>query len=393
MESFLVVIYWIIASLIVYTWFIFPLGLFCLSKIVRFFQPRNYIMRETCHNSVLELPSVSVIVAAYNEEKVIARRIENLLEQNYPSGKIEIIIASDGSSDKTVEIAQRYKKKGIKLLAFKENRGKASVHNDSVEVVKGEILLFTDAETIFEKDFIKNGIKWFKSNRYGCGAGEFTFYYKDEIGRSENIYWIIEKKMRYWESCLGILPFASGGCFFIRHELYEKIPSHSDIDNILTLSTVAKGYKIFYAQDAKAYDFAIQGPKNHFRKRLRTTLRSMGDMFSYLPVLIKKKKWITIWVLFSHRIFRWFTGFFMGLLLLINLILIKFGMLYSVLFCLQFLFYFFVILGYYGETKNKQLFVYKIGKIVYSFLLANLASSCAIIKLLTGKRIFAWKNY
>jgi len=255
-------IFWSSLIILFYTWIGYPFIIYLLTKIKR--KPKVPTTPD-------ELPSVSIIIAAYNEEKVIARRIKNLLEQDYPKEKMEIIVASDGSTDRTVGIAKQYEKFGVKVLDFKENRGKASVHNDAVDVAKGQILLFTDAETIFEKDFVKNGVKWLANNRYGCGAGELEFYYKDEIGRSESIYWKIEKKMRYWEFLLGILPFASGGCFFIRKKLYERIHSYSDIDNLLTLSTIAKGYKIFYARDAKAYDFAIQGEESYFKKRLRTT--------------------------------------------------------------------------------------------------------------------------
>ena len=369
-------IFWSSLIILFYTWIGYPFIIYLLTKIKR--KPKVPTTPD-------ELPLVSIIIAAYNEEEVIARRIENLLKQDYPKEKMEIIVASDGSTDRTVEIAKKYEGQGVRVLDFKKNRGRAAVHNDAVDVAKGEILLFTDAETIFEKNFVKNGVKWLANNRYGCGAGEFEFYYKDDIGRSENIYWKIEKKMRYWEFWLDILPFASGGCFFIRKELYEKIPYYSDIDNLLTLSTIAKGYKIFYAKDAKAYDFAVQGEKSYFKKRVRTTLRSFGDMLNYIPVLLKKKKWVTLWVLFSHRILRWLTGFFMGILLILNsIILISGELLYWGFFLAQIIFYSFAIAGKYQKLK--------IGRIFYSFLLANLASSIAIINLLTGKRISAWKN-
>ena len=369
-------IFWVSFTILFYTWVGYPSIIYLLTKIKR--KPKVPTTPD-------ELPSVSIIIAAYNEEKVIARRIKNLLEQDYPKEKMEIIVASDGSTDRTVEIAKKYEDQGVRVLDFKKNRGRAAVHNDAVDVAKGEILFFTDAETIFEKDFVKNGVKWLANNRYGCGAGEFEFYYKDEIGRSESIYWKIERKMRYWEFLLDILPFASGGCFFIRRELYEKIPPYSDIDNLSTLSTIAKGYKIFYAKDAKAYDFAVQGEKSHFKKRVRTTLRSFGDMLNYIPVLLKNKKWIALWVLLSHRILRWLTGFFMCILFITNSITFRSeGFLYLGFFLLQVIFYILAIAGRYRKVR--------IGRIFYSFLLANLASSIAIINLLTGKRIFAYKN-
>ncbi len=392
MESILVFTFWATISFIVYTWLFYMLGLYLLSKIVKVFKTSNYFMVETPNHLTPQLPFVSVIVAAYNEEKVIARRIENLLEQDYPKERIEIIVASDGSTDRTVEIAKKYESQGVIVLDFKTNRGKASVHNDSVDVAKGDVLLFTDAETVFEKDFIINGIKWLANSKYGCGAGELEFYYKDEIGKSESMYWKIEKKMRYWEFLVEILPFASGGCFFIRKELYERIPPYSDIDNVLTLKTIAKGYKIFYAKDAKASDVAVNSSASFYKKRVRTTLRSFGDMVRCLPELFKKRKFTILWVLFSHRILRWLTGFFMGVVFLVNLLLVNKGLLYVTLFICQLVFYFFVLLGWYGEYKDRKSLIYKCGKIAFSFLLANLASSIGIIQLLRGSRILVWKN-
>ncbi|HDK27933.1 MAG TPA: glycosyltransferase [Candidatus Atribacteria bacterium] len=385
------ILFWLCLLIVIYTWFFYPALLYLFSRFLN-----NSNKNKTQSYNEDEKPIVSIIVAAFNEEKVIGRRIENLLLQDYPKDKLEIVVASDGSTDRTVEIARQYEKFGVKVLDFKENRGKASVHNDAVDVAKGQILLFTDAETTFEKDFVKNGVKWLANNRYGCGAGELEFYYKDEIGRSESIYWKIEKKMRYWEFKLGILPFASGACFFIRKELYEKIPPFGDIDNLLTLITIAKGYKIFYAKDAKAHDFAIQGSKIHFRKRLRTTMRSMGDMISYLPELFKRKKIIVLWVLFSHRIFRWLTGYFMLFLFITNVLILipPSNLFYQLIFYLQLVFYLSVFVGWYLDNKIKiSLFnSFKIFKIVYSFYLANLATIIAIIKLMKGEKISSWKN-
>jgi len=106
---------------------------------------------------------------------------------------LEILVASDGSSDDTVALARRFENRGVRVLDYQVNRGKASVHNDAVREAMGDILLFTDAETIFDRDFIRNGIRWFRDERYGGGSGDLTFAFRDEIGKSENIYWKMEK--------------------------------------------------------------------------------------------------------------------------------------------------------------------------------------------------------
>ena len=146
--------FWISLISLIYVYFGY-LGFLKLISIVK--------KVRTCDTAVYNdcLPIVSVIVAAYNEEKSIGRRVKNLLEQDYPEKRIEIIVASDGSTDKTVEIAKQYE--GVKVLDFKENKGRAAVQNDAVKLAKGDILVFTDATTEFEKSFIKKMVKEFEN--------------------------------------------------------------------------------------------------------------------------------------------------------------------------------------------------------------------------------------
>lgn len=341
------------------------------------------------------LPSISVVVAAYNEEKAIAARIENLLAQDYPKDKLEIIVASDGSRDRTVEIANRYPE--VKVLGFQSNRGRASVHNDAVVEATGEIVVFTDAETIFAKDFLRNAIVYFNDSAYGCGAGDFTFKPLGNMGDTEGLYWRMEKMIRRWEFHAGCLPFASGGCFLIRRDLFSPISPHSDIDNILPLRVIEVGKKVFYAQDAKAYDVTVSNSVEHYKKRVRTAQRSMTDILSMFPILWNKKRYSTLLVLVSHRLLRWLTGYFWGILLLSNIamVLTSPGMLLGNFFLgLQVVFYLFVLLGWLDEKKVHFLPPHfrKINCAIYSFALANVAFLVAVWRVASGEKIFSYKS-
>ena len=198
--NFLIFSSLICSLLIFYTWILFPIFIYFIFKIVK----NNYIK-----NNDKKCFSISVIVSAYNEEKNIRKKIENLFEQDYPKEKLEIIVASDGSTDNTASIVREYNE--IKLLDFKENRGKATINNDSVYCSSGEILFFTDSETILSKNFLKNSIKYFYNEEYGCGSGNYTFESSEIFGESESNYWKIEKLIRKAEHAIGVLPFASGG--------------------------------------------------------------------------------------------------------------------------------------------------------------------------------------
>jgi len=376
--------FWINVIIIVYVY----LGYFCILEILTFVFKKEIYSKFKAQ----KCPFISVIIAAYNEEKVIKKRIENLLQQDYPKDKLEIIVASDGSTDRTVEIAKQFEKYGVKVLDFKENRGRAAVHNDAAKVAKGEILIFTDAETEFEKDFVQKIVKMYSIPEFGVGAGELVFRSPKMFGETESIYWKMEKKLRYYEYLLGILPFASGACFSIRKKLYEEIPLHSDIDNVLPLRAIQKGYKVFYCKNAVAYDYTVSTPKDLFRKRYRTALRSMTDILIEIPGLIKSKKFGILFILFSHRLLRWWSSPLFPLLFFLNLKLLKYGLMYQIIFGCQMAFYILVVLGALQRITTLPQPLSKISNTAYSFILANIAFVFATFSFLIGKKISVYRN-
>ncbi len=382
---FLLSLFFSSSVLILYTWLLFPLVIYFISRIKK---------NKHSNDNYQEYYSVSIIVSAYNEESNIRKKIENLFQLDYPKNKLEIIVASDGSTDKTVSIVSEYKE--VILLDYKENRGKASINNDAANHSSGEILFFTDSETILSKKFLKNALKYFHNKNFGCGSGDYTFESSEVFGESESFYWKNEKILREAEHELGILPFASGGCMLIRKELYKSIQPYSDIDNVLPLHTLALGKKVFYAKSAKASDKSVTSEKQHLYKRIRTTQRSFTDMINFIPILINKKLYIEVFIIFSHRFFRWSTGIFMFILFISNLLLLfysqNFTQLLNYLLYLQLTFYFFGFIGFLQERLKTKIFILgKLFSLIYSFLIANFSFSIAIAKIISGYRIKSWK--
>lgn len=376
-------------AFLAYTWIIFPVLLAILSLVTsRRKGPLD-------HRSPSHLPSISVVIAAFNEQDKIGQRIENLLGQDYPLEKLEIIVASDGSTDRTVEIASRYR--GVQVLAFERNRGRASVHNDAVTLAKGDVLLFTDAATVFEPNFLRSIIPYLDNQEYGCGAGDLTFHAQAAVGQAEGFYWAVEKRLRQMEFELGILPFASGACFLVRRSLYRPLVPYADIDNILPLAVIAEGKKVFYAAEARAYDDAVKDAGSHFRKRVRTAQRSMGDILSMLPELLRAKRYSVICVLFSHRLFRWWSGIVAVILYAVNVALVvdswgRTPLPYIASLSAQSACYAASLLGWRLQRRDGKGVVQRVSTACYSFVLANLAFSVATFRLLAGGRIEAYRT-
>ncbi|MCP4023525.1 MAG: glycosyltransferase, partial [Desulfobacteraceae bacterium] len=207
-------LFWISITALFYVYFGYYLT---LKLLYAFIQPTNTLIKKT---AAPVFPQVSVVIAAFNEEKNIAARIKNLLEQDYP-GQMEIIVASDGSNDNTVSISSQFKKFGVKVLDFKENRGRAKVHNDAIEDAAGDIVVTTDAETIFEKNFITQITAPFQDSRVGCTVGRLYFWDKKSgIAKAEGLYWKWEVRTRILQDKLGVLMTGTGACTAFRKILF-----------------------------------------------------------------------------------------------------------------------------------------------------------------------------
>lgn len=369
-------------GLLLYTYVGFGAFLALLTRIIR---------RKEIYNKQTEyMPDISVIVSAYNEEKVIAKRIRNLFDLRYPKEKLEIIIASDGSSDSTVDVAKKYEEYGIKVLDFKQNRGKAAIQNDSVKSARGEIIVFTDAETEFEKDSLKKMVRPFSNDLIGCVVGNLIYNTeRTSVSESEGLYWRFEKKLREFESNLGILATATGACMAVRRRLWRDLAPIDDSDFTTPLDVIRQGYKIVYVPDAIAYDVPPHTIKGELKTRIRQTSKNFVGTLRRWGWKGWIKHPIISWGLLSHKILRWFTPFFMLGAFISNLFLFDEGMVYLVVFFGQIIFFILAILGLAGELLKRRIVI---ASTVFSFCVANIGMGIGIIKGLLGKAPASFKD-
>lgn len=367
---------WFCIGMIIYAWIGFPLILLLIS----YWKKRDVQKAEIT-------PSVSLMITVHNEEKVIRKKIENTLELNYPKDKLEIIVASDGSTDRTNEIVAEYAKEGIKLYAQNERRGKSMTQNEAVKLVSSDILVFTDADTIFDTQFFKKLVRPFADPSVGCVSGQLFLKKNDNsISESQGFYWKYEMALRTLESEVGILSTSSGGCMAIRRKLFKPLDGQCGEDCIIPLDIILHGYRVVHEPEAIAYDIFPSSINGELKTRIRMTLRSWTGTLSRKQLLNPFKYPLISFSLTSHRLLRWLTPYFLLSIFILNLLLLG-NSWYQFLFILQLTFYGLSFIGFILERKTIHL---RIFTVPFSFCLANLGMFIGVLKALLNSKIITY---
>jgi len=256
------------------------------------------------------LPFVSLLIAAYNEETVIEERIRNALTMDYPTDKREIVIASDGSSDSTAAIAARYADQGVRLFDYKERRGKARVLNSALAELRGDIVLFSDANTNYDPDAARMLARWFANRSIGIVCGRLVLTDPQTGSNADSLYWKFETFLKRNEGRLGALLGVNGAIYAMRRELYTPIPDGTLIDDFVIPLTarLRTGCHIVFDNDAIAREDTPPNIGSEFRRRSRI---GTGG-FQSLPVLWRLLNPMRGWIAFtflSHKVLRWMCPF------------------------------------------------------------------------------------
>ena len=315
LDTSLQVMLWSSLAAIVYAYIAYPVIIFlCARGFGRQSIPP--------HLAEEDLPTVSVLIAAYNEEAVIQDRIRNALALNYPAGKLEIVIASDGSSDDTNAIVQRFATRGVQLLDYPKRRGKASVLNSSVPAMQGEIVILSDANTDFDSSAVRNLVQWFTNPAIGAACGRLVL--TDPVsGRNvDSLYWRYETFIKKSEGKLGALLGANGAIYAIRRKLYTAIPPETLIDDFVIplLAKIRTRCKIVYDPNAIAREETPPDVGSEFHRRSRIGaggFQSIGFLWRLLNPL---RGWIAF-TFFSHKILRWIGPFLLIAILFFSALL------------------------------------------------------------------------
>lgn len=384
----MVVAFWISLFVIVYTFLGYGVVLFFLVKIKRFLT-KPFLFR-----SDENLPSVSILVAAYNEEGLIAQKIENTLALDYPKQKIQVIIVTDGSTDQTPIKVGKYK--DIHLLHSNKRGGKMAAIKRAIPFVEGEIILFTDANTFLNKIAVKELVKHYQNRKVGAVAGEKRIHVDqtaDASSAGEGFYWKYESLLKRWDYELYSNVGAAGELFSIRTALYEPVESDTIIDDHMIAMRIAeKGFIIAYEPRAYAIESASENSKEELKRKIRIAAGGIQSILRLKKAANPFNFPLLTFQYLSHRVLRWtVTPFLMILVLFLNALIIidSQSKLYLALFIVQIIFYVFSLAGLYFESRNiriKALFI------PFYFCMMNYAVIAGIIRYFGKNQSAAWEK-
>ncbi len=375
-------IFWVLIVLIFYTYLGYPLILWILT--IFFSRP---IKKENI------TPSVSLIISAYNEEKFIEQKIRNCLELDYPKDKLEIIIASDCSSDKTDEIAACYKDKGIKLIRLDNRGGKTAVQNRASEAADGEILIFSDANSMYQTDAIRNIVKGFADASVGCVGGKFIYQKPkgSSFGEEKRLLGKFEQAVRKNEDDITTQIGVRGGFYAVRSSLYSALEVDLVSDFGLPLRVIKKGFRVIYEPNAVAYEETVSSIGEEFKRKVRTISQGWPVLFNKrfeLSSLLNPFKYGFISLqLFSHKVLKWVAPVFLVALLVINTCLFPMGYIYKICMEMQVIFYILAVTGAMLRNKKRK---FKVFYLPFYFCLMNLAAIVGFWQFAHGNVKVVW---
>ena len=309
-------LFWVSVAAVVYAYVGYPVCLWILSRLVAR-RARAAPVRDD------EAPALSVLVAAYNEQAEIEGQILRLLALDYPRDRLEIVIASDGSSDATPAIARRYAAQGVRLLDYHERRGKAAVLNASFPALRGDVVLLSDANTHIDRAAPRKMMGWFRDPNVGVVCGRLVLTDPATGRNADGLYWKYETFLKTCEGRLGGLLGANGGIYAIRRALQAPIPEDTIVDDfVLPLQAkLRSGCAIVYDTEAVAREETPARIGSEFRRRARIGAGGFQSVVALRRLLDPRQGW-TAFTFLSHKVLRWCCPFFLILALAANIALV-----------------------------------------------------------------------
>ena len=383
-------IFWICFSFIVYTYVIYALVLFLVYAVAQIGRDWRYLtQRRERRRQPLgadSLPAVSLIVAVHNEDSCLEKKLANLHQIDYPREKLEVIFVSDGSTDRTNEILAASRPEGIKLIVSQERRGKVEALNIGVGSASHEILVFSDASTMFATDAMRQLVRHFSNPAVGVVCGALTFVGTAESQQTEGVYWKYESMLRLMEARLGATLTASGAIYAIRRKCFPQLSADIWIEDfIIPMHARQLGYQVVYDPEATAIEVAAPGVSGEFARRVRLAVGSFRAMGKLARVPVDP---LVLLGLVSHKILRWLVPFFLIGLLVSNLLLWR-SPFYGAMLILQFFFYSWAGLGFLFRERMKNVRYALVG---YFLLAMNAAFLVGFFRFLLRRGPTTWQR-
>lgn len=377
--NLLLIVFWIAVIFVAYTYFIFP-GLVFL---------RGFLLRRPYRSEEIT-PQVSMLIAAHNEADSIGAKLDNVLSLDYPSDALEVIVASDGSKDGTNAIVAAYADKGVTLLSL-PRVGKAPALNAAAAVARGEILVFSDANSIYAADALRVLVQPFADAEVGGVAGNQRYLRRDSEGegQGEKSYWRFDRQLKQYQSRAGNAISATGAIYAIRRSLFQAIPGGVTDDFYTSTGVIVQGYRLVFAPGAVAYEPVAPSSGREFERKVRVITRGLQAVMLRRTLLNPFRYGFYALQLFSHKVLRRMVVFPLLILAVLSPLLWSRGLVYQLSTVAQAGFYgiaaLHLVLRDTGFTRSR------VFALPFYFCMVNAACLLATLNLLRGHRIERWE--
>ena len=338
-------------------------------------------------------PTVALMIAAYNEERSIAKKIENSLSLDYPKDKFKIIVVSDGSTDRTDDVVKSYADRGVELIRVEGRVGKTEARNVAVRSVKEEIIIFSDATTKYKTDIVRKLVRNFADKTVGMVTGHLIYQDGDDtqMGLGQKLYWQYESLIKKSQTEMGTLTGSVGCVTAFRTSLYTPLPDNIIEDFTGPLMMVMKGYRVVYEEEAICFEETTTKSSKEWSMRVRVIRGGMTGLLFAKKILNPFQYPLASFQLISHKILRWMVPLFMIFFATVTLQAVLADSEYivaQVLLIIQVLFYGSAALAFLLEKKGIHL---KITAIPFYFVVVNLAALVAMFKMLNHTLEATWE--
>jgi cellulose synthase/poly-beta-1,6-N-acetylglucosamine synthase-like glycosyltransferase len=332
------------------------------------------------------IPLVSIVIPAYNEERVIEEKLKNTLALDYPAEKLEVILVSDGSTDRTSEIAAGFAP-AVKVLIQPQRSGKPAALNRGIAEATGEVVIITDANTTLDHGAVRNLARHFGHERIGAVLGDLHCTAPGSY-QSENRYWDYERALKFLEGRIGALLGGQGGIYAIRRACYRPIPAETWVDDfVIGMRIKEAGYRLVYDTEAVAFEETTPSVEAEFVRKARI---AAGDFQALAATwrLLNPLRGSIAFSYWSHKVLRWLAPFFLIAAFIANLFLLNHRF-YQITFGLQAVLYAAGFLGHYVGKKSGLLGAFALP---YYFVFMNAALLVGLFRCIAGRQRAAWQR-
>jgi len=372
--------FWVMVAAIGYTYAGYSLSIFLLAQLVR----------RPLRRAPIE-PRVTYLITAYNEEKNIQTKLEQVLSLDYPHDKLEIIVASDGSTDRTDDLVRQFAHRQVRLVRVEGRVGKTETQNRAVREAMGDVIIFSDATTLYEKSAIRNIVRNYADPGVGAVSGRYEYRNPTgaPIGFGSILFWKYENLIKTLQTRIRTITGCCGCIYSVRRDLYEPLPPDIISDLVEPLKILEKGYRIVFEPEAIAYEETTEKTTEEFNMRVRVVTRGMRGLW-YMRKLFNPLRYGFVSLqLLSHKVLRWLVPVFLFVLLVSNFWLLDSSWFYTAAFALQLAFYGIALVGFLAERMN---IAFKLLTLPLYFLTVNAAAVVAMYRILKGYKAVTWET-